>query len=121
MPRSKIHSTVALFFVVLFCLSHSFTFAEIEGEGAIQHIWLTPAGNWKFSIIRMYWDDETEPSVECPVGDYFDMGWNEYAHLNSLAICVNPGSAFNCYRQMPFRRKCKITMENINDKDEMRL
>ncbi len=99
----------------------TFTLAEIDGPGAIQHIWMTPTGNWKFSIIRMYWDDETEPSVECPVGDFFAMGWNEYAPLNSLAICVNPGSAFNCYWAMPFRKKCRITMENINDKDEMRL
>ncbi|HPE77101.1 MAG TPA: DUF2961 domain-containing protein [Draconibacterium sp.] len=99
----------------------TFTLAEIEGPGAIQHIWMTPTGNWKFSIIRMYWDDETEPSVECPVGDFFAMGWNQYAPLNSLAVCVNPGSAFNCYWAMPFHKKCRITMENINDKDEMRL
>jgi hypothetical protein len=99
----------------------TFTLAEIDGSGAIQHIWMTPTGNWKFSIIRMYWDDETEPSVECPIGDFFAMGWNQYAPLNSLAICVNPGSAFNCYWQMPFRKKCRITMKNINDNDEMRL
>jgi hypothetical protein len=99
----------------------TFTLAEIGGPGAIQHIWMTPTGNWRFSIIRIYWDDEKEPSVECPVGSFFAMGWNEYAPLSSLAVCVNPGSAFNCYWPMPFRRKCRITMENINDQDEMRL
>ncbi len=99
----------------------TFTLAEIDGSGAIQHIWMTPTGNWRFSIIRIYWDDEKEPSVECPVGSFFAMGWNEYAPLSSLAVCVNPGSAFNCYWPMPFRKKCRITMENINDKDEMRL
>jgi hypothetical protein len=99
----------------------TFTLAEIEGPGAIQHIWMTPTGNWRFSIIRIYWDDEETPSVEVPVGDFFGMGWGEYAPLNSLAVCVNPGSAFNCYWPMPFRKKCKITMENINDKDDMRL
>ncbi|SHE47559.1 Protein of unknown function [Mariniphaga anaerophila] len=99
----------------------TFTLAEIEGPGAIQHIWMTPTGNWKFSILRFYWDDEETPSVEVPVGDFFAMGWNQYAPLSSLAVCVNPGSAFNCYWQMPFRKKCKITMENVNDKDEMRL
>ena len=97
------------------------TLAEIEGSGAIQHIWMTPSGNWRFSIIRIYWDDETEPSVECPVGDFFCMGWNEFAHLSSLAVCVNPGSAFNRYWPMPFHKKCKITMENINDADPMTL
>lgn len=92
----------------------TFTIAEMEGPGAIQHIWMTPTGNWSYSIIRFYWDDETEPSVEAPVGAFFGMGWNEFAPLNSLAITVNPGSAFNCYWKMPFRKKCKITVENIN-------
>ncbi len=99
----------------------TFTIAEIEGSGAIQHIWMTPTGNWRFSILRIYWDDETEPSVECPVGDFFGMGWNEYAHLNSMPVTVNPGSAFNCYWVMPFRKKCRITMTNINDVDAMNL
>ncbi|WP_343702924.1 glycoside hydrolase family 172 protein [Chitinophaga sp.] len=92
----------------------TFTLAEIEGPGAIQHIWMTPTGNWRYSILRFYWDDETTPSVEVPVGDFFGMGWGEYAQMNSLAVTVNPGSAFNCYWTMPFRKKCKITMENIN-------
>jgi len=92
----------------------TYTLAEIEGPGAIQHIWMTPTGNWRFSILRFYWDDEKEPSVEVPVGDFFGMGWGQYAQLSSLAVCVNPGSAFNCYWTMPFRKKCKITMENIN-------
>lgn len=93
----------------------TFTLAEIDESGCIQHIWMTPTGNWRYSILRIYWDDEKDPSVECPVGDFFGMGWGEYAHLNSLAVCVNPGSAFNCYWQMPFRKKCKITMENLAD------
>lgn len=99
----------------------TFTMAEISGPGAIQHIWMTPTGNWRFSIIRIYWDDEAEPSVECPVGHFFGMGWNEYAHLNSLPVTVNPGSAFNSYWTMPFRKKCRITMTNINDADPMNL
>jgi len=92
----------------------TFTMAEIEGPGAVQHIWMTPTGKWRFAILRVYWDDEAEPSIECPVGDFFGMGWNQYAPLVSSAICVNPGSAFNCYWVMPFRKKCRITMENIN-------
>jgi hypothetical protein len=95
--------------------------AEIDGPGAIQHIWMTPTGNWRFSIIRIYWDDETEPSVEAPIGHFFGMGWNEYSHLNSLPVTVNPGSAFNSYWVMPFRKKARITMTNINDSQPMNL
>jgi hypothetical protein len=99
----------------------TFTMAEIDGPGAIQHIWMTPTGKWRYSILRIYWDGETEPSVECPVGDFFGMGWNQYSPLVSVAVCVNPGSAFNCYWVMPFRKKCRITMENISDADPMSL
>src|SRR3984957_13697735 len=95
----------------------TFTVAEIDGSGSIQHIWMTPTGNWRYSIFRIYWDDEATPSVEVPVGDFFGMGWGQYAPLQSLAVCVNPGSAFNCYWPMQFRKKCRITMENIDEKD----
>ena len=93
----------------------TFTLADIDGPGAIQQIWMTPTGNWRYSILRIYWDDQEQPSVECPVGDFFAMGWGQYAPLSSLAVCVNPGSAFNCYWEMPFRKRCRITMENIAD------
>lgn len=93
----------------------TFELANIEGSGNIEQIWMTPTGNWRFSIIRFYWDDQEQPSVECPVGDFFACGWGEFAPVTSLAVCVNPGSAFNCYWPMPFRKRCRITMENIDD------
>jgi len=95
----------------------TFEMAIIEGPGAIQQIWLTPTGNWRFSILRIYWDDQEHPSVECPVGDFFACGWGKYAQVSSLAICVNPGSAFNCYWEMPFQKKCRMTLSNLDDKE----
>src|SRR5690554_2205621 len=93
----------------------TFTIAEIEGSGAIQHIWMTATGKWRDTIIRMYWDGMEYPSVESPIGDFFACGWGEYAPVSSLAVCVNPGSAFNCYWEMPFKKHAKITMENRDD------
>lgn len=92
----------------------TFTLAEIAGPGAIQHIWLTPTGNWRFSILRFYWDGETSPSVEVPVGDFFASGAGRYAQISSLAVAVNPGSAFNSYWVMPFRKSARVTLENID-------
>ena len=94
----------------------TFTVAEINEAGTIQHIWMTPTGNWRLSILRIYWDDEKDPSVEVPVGDFFAMGWGKYARISSLAVCVNPGSGFNTYWPMPFRQKARITMENLDAK-----
>ncbi len=95
----------------------TFTLADIDGPGAIQQIWMTLAGKWRFSILRIYWDKQEVPSVECPAGDFFCMGWQQFAPLSSLAVCVNPGSAFNCYWEMPFRKHCRMTLENIDTVD----
>jgi len=98
--------------------------AEIDGPGVIQQIWMTLSGAWLFSILRFYWDDQEHPSVECPAGDFFASAWgsmqSKFAQLSSLAVCVNPGSALNCYWQMPFKKKCRITLTNIAA-EEMRL
>ena len=92
-----------------------FEIANIEGPGAIQHIWLTPTGQWRNTILRIYWEEQETPSVECPIGDFFCCGWQEYMQISSLTVCVNPGSAFNCYWTMPFRRRCRMTLENRAD------
>jgi hypothetical protein len=95
----------------------TFTLAEIDGFGVIQHIWLTPAplDKTRWMILRFYWDDEKEPSVEVPLGDFFACGWARFCQISSLPVCVNPGSAFNSYWQMPFRKKARITLENLDD------
>jgi hypothetical protein len=94
----------------------TFVLADIKGSGAIQHIWMTPTGNNRLTILRMYWDGEKNPSVECPVGDFFACGLGQYIKVTSLAVCVNPKSGFNCYWPMPFRKGCRITMTNIDAK-----
>ncbi|MBU6335327.1 MAG: DUF2961 domain-containing protein [Chloroflexi bacterium] len=91
--------------------------ADIQGAGAIQQIWMTPTGHWRHAILRIYWDGSDVPAVECPVGDFFACGWGQYAQVSSLAVCVNPGSAFNCYWEMPYRSGCRMTMSNIADKE----
>ncbi len=90
--------------------------ADIDGPGAIQQIWMTPTGNYRYTILRFYWDGEETPSVEVPIGDFFASAftnYNTFRPIASLPVCVNPGNAFNCYWEMPFRRHCKITLENI--------
>ncbi len=94
----------------------TFVMADIKGMGAIQHIWMTPTGDNRMNIFRLYWDGEETPSVECPAGDFFACGMGAYTQVTSLAVCVNPKSGFNCYWMMPFRKRCKITMTNIADK-----
>jgi hypothetical protein len=66
--------------------------ADIEGPGCIQQIWMTPTGEYRATILRIYYDGQQQPSVECPVGDFFASAYtsfSSYAPINSLAVCVN--------------------------------
>lgn len=89
----------------------TFMLANIEGSGAIQSIWLgrMPSHN---SILRIYWDGQAQPSVECPVGNFFASGWDTFAQLTSIPVAVNPNRGFNCFWVMPFRKSCRVTIEN---------
>lgn len=96
------------------------TLAEIEGTGAIQHMWMTVAPEWwRRLVLRIYWDNEPTPSVEVPLGDFFCNGWGVRSNVSSLPIAVNPAGGFNSYWQMPFRRHAHITLESLS-KDEIR-
>jgi hypothetical protein len=90
--------------------------AEIKGPGAIHHIWTTIAAEPFYGrkiVLRIYWDGETSPSVEAPVGDFFGVGHGLNRNFASLPItCSSEGRARNCYWYMPFRRSCRITAEN---------
>lgn len=89
------------------------TLADITGPGIIQHIWITvDAKAYRDTILRMYWDDEAEPSVEVPLGDFFCNGHGLRYNVVSLPIAVNPSGGFNCYFPMPFRKRARITIEN---------
>jgi hypothetical protein len=96
----------------------TFTMGAVEGAGVIQHIWMTPTGPWRSFVFRVFWDGEKDPSIETPVGDFFASGWGGYAQISSLPVCVNPGSAFNSYWEMPFRKGFRMTMENRGHEEQ---
>ncbi|MEN2592953.1 DUF2961 domain-containing protein, partial [Acinetobacter baumannii] len=63
-------------------------------------------------VIRIYWDEEKEPSVEVPLGDFFCCGFGKECIINSDLVTVVPSRGMNSYIQMPFRKKALITLEN---------
>jgi len=97
------------------------TIMDVQGPGVITHIWMATemnfSGNGRGRIIRVYWDDEMEPSVEVPLTDFFAIGHDKFARVNSLPVVVNPSTSLNCYWLMPFRKKVKIMLTNDNSQD----
>lgn len=101
------------------------TLANIQGPGVIQSLWFGGYVGREF-ILRIYWDDQTIPSVECPLSDFFACGWTDNSaaptggplvQINSIPVAVNPNRALNCFWRMPFRKNCRITMENRGNED----
>ncbi|MEG2596670.1 MAG: DUF2961 domain-containing protein, partial [Ruthenibacterium sp.] len=76
------------------------TFAQLEGCGIVRHIWMTHwtgDENWteeplalRKLVLRIYWDDEQEPSVEVPLGDFFGIGFGMRKCFSSAALQMNP-------------------------------
>lgn len=95
----------------------TFTLAELKGPGRIAHIWCTIADKEKYYgkmlVLRIYWDGEKNPSVECPINDFFCEGHGLDMTVNSLPIRVSSdGKGRNCYFPMPFAKSAKITVTN---------
>jgi hypothetical protein len=107
------------------------TLADIKGTGSIRHIWFTINSPSPFHlrelVLRMYWDGETDPSVEVPIGDFFGTGFEyedvpgghrgqKYQSWVSLPITVQD-RAVNCYFAMPFGNGARITLSNDGTQD----
>ncbi|QEO15575.1 DUF2961 domain-containing protein [Agromyces intestinalis] len=90
------------------------TLAELDGPGAVTHLWATTAReNWRSLVLRAYWDGDAEPAVEVPYGDFFCNGWGVYAPVASEMIVAAPYGGFTSYWPMPFRRSARLTLENV--------
>ena len=97
----------------------SIVLADIEGQGSIKHIWMTDnAKNGRQLLLRIYFDGHQNPAVEAPLSDFFACAdITDYRQLTSLAICVNPRRALNCYFEMPYRNGFRIEVENIGEEE----
>ena len=97
------------------------TLADIEGPGAIQHMWFADTNGRDF-ILRIYWNDQENPSVLTPLPDFFGGGWGvnrddardgAYPTIASMPVVMAPNRGYNCFWVMPFAKRCRITIENI--------
>jgi len=103
------------------------TLMDVSGPGLITHIWMTfpPTDDMlgRRNLLRMYWDDETDPSVEAPLSDFFGVPWGMTGctddgafRLSSKYLVVAARNGLNCYFPMPFSRRARIEVfpEQLN-------
>ena len=94
----------------------STTLLDITGAGVVTHIWFTISSSdpmhLKNLVLRAWWDGESTPSVETPIGDFFGLGLGEYFVYQSALLAVAPINALNAYFQLPFSTSARITVTN---------
>ena len=82
------------------------TVLEVSGPGVVTHLWFTISSpdpmHLKNLVLRAWWDGESSPSIEAPIGDFFGLGLGEYFVYHSALLAVAPVKALNSYFQMPF-------------------
>jgi hypothetical protein len=92
------------------------TLLDENGPGVISHFWCTIAtddpNHLKALVLRMYWDAESTPSVETPIGDFFGLGLGEYYLYQSIPLSVGADKALNSFFPMPFQKHARITVTN---------
>ena len=92
-----------------------------DGPGIITHIWFTlapmssSADVLKQIVVRIFWDGNSKPSVEVPIGDFFGLNLSEFFLYQSAFLNCSPEKGLNCYFAMPFRHSARITITNESD------
>jgi hypothetical protein len=89
---------------------------RIEGRGRITHMWFTinskSPDHLRELVLRIYWDGANKPAVECPLGDFYGLGFGKYVEYKSAPIAIGGIKALNCYWPMPFDTGARLTMTN---------
>jgi hypothetical protein len=100
------------------------TLADVDGPGEIRHVWMTVPERTdggehvlRDLVLRGYWDGESDPSIEVPVGDFFCSGHATRSTVTSVPVTVAPNGGFNCYLPMPFRERARLTLESDHPTD----
>ncbi len=99
---------------------------DVEGTGTVRHIWMT--GEWmdfswmephpdrkkllRSTVIRVYWDGQEHPSIECPLGDFMGFAHSRITSYQSAIHSVGENGALNFWLPMPFRESARITLSN---------
>jgi hypothetical protein len=89
---------------------------DVDGPATLTHVWITLSSpesyHLKKLVLRMYWDHETSPSVETPLGDFFGLGLGDYYVWESELLSVAHKRALNSFFPMPFQKHALITVTN---------
>ena len=96
------------------------TLADIRGPGVIRRFWATVRGVPEILrgvVVRIYWDDQSTPSVEAPLQDFFGVPFARQVKFESALFSNPEGKSLNCVIPMPFHKRARVTIENQSPRE----
>ncbi|MHB0957978.1 MAG: glycoside hydrolase family 172 protein [Pirellulaceae bacterium] len=101
---------------------------DAQGPGVVTHMWFTflgperhpwaPEGsaNHQEMLLRVFYDGQSRPAIEVPLGDFFGNCFGKRTELISLPVIVEDGDSYNCYWHMPFQKSIRMEIVNQSSK-----
>ena len=96
----------------------TFVLCDIAGPGTIRHIWMTGPGggyNPRSFVIRVWWDGQEHPSIECPLGDFMGYAHAKVMAYQSAVHSCGQKAGMNIWLPMPFVSHCRMEITNEGD------
>lgn len=91
------------------------TLCDIEGPGIIRHIWMTTSYSpevLRGVVLRGYWEGQSHPSIECPLGDFFGFAHGLTPPFESEVHSVGEKNGLNIWLPMPFTQRARFVLSN---------
>lgn len=88
---------------------------DIQGPGTIRHIWITTEQRpvvQRACVIRVWWEGQEHPSIECPIGDLFGFAHGKITSYQSAVHSCGPTGGRNLWLPMPFAKRARVEFTN---------
>jgi hypothetical protein len=93
--------------------------ADLKGPGKVTYFYITDDTQVKWYpglVLKVFWDDEAEPSIQAPLSDFFGAMAGQTIDYQSALLQVNH-ACYMCYLPMPFSKRARFVLANDGERD----
>jgi len=93
--------------------------ADLKGPGKLTYFYITDDTQvhwYPGLVLKVFWDDETEPSIQAPLADFFGAMGGKTIDYQSAPMQINH-ACYMCYLPMPFSQRARFVLANDGDRD----
>jgi hypothetical protein len=88
--------------------------ADLKGPGKVTYFYITDETQvhwYPGLVLKVFWDDEAEPSIQTPLSDFFGAIGGKTIDYQSVRMQINH-ACYMCYLPMPFVKRGRFILAN---------